>query len=49
MLWNAVIVSEMPLYLVPEILDPVDVVDVHVVKFRDIQYIIGAETVGVND
>ena len=56
---DAVIASQMTLGLVPEILDSVDmivligeqpgVVDAHVAELRDIQNIIAAESIGIDN
>lgn len=58
-LGDAVVASEMSLGLVPEVLDAVDVVcivgeqlrmiDADMVELRDIQHVIGAEGIGVDD
>ena len=57
--FDAVEFAKMPFGLVPEVLDPIDVVvsiseelrvvDSHVVKITDIKGIVGLESVGVND
>lgn len=59
LLWNAVIAQQVTLGLVPEVLDPVDVIDAigeqirmvdpDVMELGNIQNIIGAEIVGVDD
>ena len=56
---DAVILSQMPLGLVPEVFDAVDVVlvldeglgviDAHVLKLRDIENVVGHEAVRIDD
>jgi len=56
--WDAVVAPQVALGLVPEVLDPVDVValvgeqfgmvDPHVVELRDIEHIVAAEGVGID-
>jgi len=49
LLFDAVKFPYVPFGLVPKILDPVDVVDTHVMKIRDIQRVVRPEGICVNN